>query len=79
MTVEERVISVISTQLNINKEKITTSSTLRDLGADSLAVMDLILGIEDEFDLQLSEQDQENIKTVKDIVNFIQLHLDPQK
>ena len=72
MTID-KVKKLISTQLNVAESKITEDSRLvEDLGADSLDVVDLISVIEDEFDLEIPEEAVDSIKTVGDIVNYIE-------
>ncbi len=72
MSVQEKVVNIISEQLQVDKDKITPTLSLKDVGADSLAIMDLVLAVEDEFDLQLDESDQLNFNTVEDIIKFLE-------
>lgn len=69
----EKVKKLISEQLDVEEDVIKeTSSITDDLGADSLDVVDLVMSIEDEFDVQIPEDQVENIKTVGDIVKYIE-------
>lgn len=69
----DTVKALISEQLGIEADNITEASYIQeDLGADSLDIVDLIMAIEDEFDVEIPEDQVENIKTVGDIVKFIE-------
>ncbi len=68
----ERIKSVIVEQLGVDEELVTpNASFVDDLGADSLDVVDLIMGIEEEFDIEIADEDAETISTVADAVNYI--------
>ncbi len=69
----EKVKKLIAEQLDVEEDVIKeTSSITDDLGADSLDVVDLVMSIEDEFDVEIPEDQVENIKTVGDIVKYIE-------
>lgn len=69
----EKLQNIIADVLNIDKEKITPETTfIDDLGADSLDVFQIIMGIEDEFDIQIPDDAAESIVTVNDAVVQIQ-------
>lgn len=69
----EKLKDIIADQLSVDEEKITMEANItEDLGADSLDVVDLISVIEDEFDLEIPEEAVDSIKTVGDIVNYIE-------
>lgn len=68
----EEVKKLIAAELSINEEDIKLESSLtEDLGADSLDAVELIMALEDEFDVEVSDEDAQNIRTVKDIVDFL--------
>ncbi|NLP26927.1 MAG: acyl carrier protein [Clostridiales bacterium] len=68
----EKVKGIIVDQLDVDAEKVTMESNVaEDLGADSLDVVDLIMSIEEEFDMEINDDAVENMKTVGDIVGFI--------
>jgi len=69
----EKLSDIISEQLDIEKDKITMDLFISDdLGADSLDLVDILMSIEDEFDLEVPDEDVEKIKTVGDMVKYIE-------
>ncbi len=69
----DKVKEIIAEQLDVKADDISETSNIQDdLGADSLDVVDLVMAIEDEFDVEIPEDQVENIKTVGDIVKFIE-------
>lgn len=71
-SVEEKVIAIVSEQLSIPKEDVKLeSSFIDDLKADSLDVVELVMEFEDEFGIQIPDEDYEKIKTVGDAVKYI--------
>ncbi|MGN0569902.1 MAG: acyl carrier protein [Candidatus Fimenecus sp.] len=71
----EKIRDIICDQLELEEEDVTMDSVLlEDLGADSIDLADLVMTFEDEFDMEISDEDLENIKTVADIVKFIEEH-----
>jgi len=72
----EKVKAVIVDKLSVEPEKVTLEARfIEDLGADSLDTVELIMGLEDEFGLEISDEDAEKIRTVKDAVAYIQSKL----
>ena len=68
----EKVVSIIADQLDVEEEKVTMEAAIADdLGADSLDVVDLVMSLEEEFNIEIPDEEVENIKTVGDIVKFI--------
>ena len=73
MSMEDKVRSIIAEQLGVDKEEVQmTSSFQEDLGADSLDIVELVMAFEEEFGLEISDEDAEKIKTVGDAINYIQ-------
>ena len=69
----EKVKAILADQFDAEEEKITTETTLQDdLGADSLDVVDLLMTIEDEFEVGIPDTVIENLKTVGDLVKYIE-------
>lgn len=69
----EKVRAIICDQLELDEEVVTLEAVLlEDLGADSIDLADLVMTLEDEFDLEISDEELENIRTVADIVKFIE-------
>lgn len=70
-----RVKNIIVDRLGVDDSKVNPEATFKDdLGADSLDVVELIMELEDEFDLEISDEDAEKISTVGDVVTYIQQH-----
>jgi acyl carrier protein len=68
----EKIRAIIAEQLNIDEDTITMESSFReDLGADSLDVVELVMAVEEEFDVEFDDEEAENISTVGDAVNYI--------
>jgi acyl carrier protein len=73
MAVEERVKSIIVEQLGVDAEEVTPeASFVEDLGADSLDTVELIMAFEEEFGVEISDEDAEKIRKVKDAVAYIE-------
>lgn len=69
----EKVKSILVDQLDVEDESVTMESNISDdLGADSLDVVDLVMSMEEEFDIEIPDEEIENMKTVGDIVKFIE-------
>lgn len=72
MTELSRIKKVISEQLGTDKNSVDMhTSFIDDLGADSLDVVELIMGIETEFDIEIPDEEAENFVTVGDVVNYV--------
>ena len=68
----EKVRDILVEELDLDVDEVTMESNIReDLGADSLDMVDLIMSIEDAFEVKVEENDAVNIKTVGDIVSYI--------
>lgn len=74
-SVRDRVIEIICEQMGQSKEKVTEeTSFINDLGADSLDTVELVMELEDEFDLSIPDDAAEKIKTVGDAISYIDEH-----
>ena len=75
-TVEQKVFDIIVEQLKVSPEEVVLeASFIEDLGADSLDLVELIMAMEEEFGLEISDEDAEKIQTVQDAVNYITEHI----
>ena len=75
-SVEEKVKDIIVEQLKVDRDEVTLeASFIEDLGADSLDLVELIMAMEEEFGLEISDEDAEKIQTVQDAVNYITEHV----
>ena len=71
----EQVKAILAEQFDVEEDKITADTDLQeDLGADSLDVVDLLMSIEDEFEVEVPDEEIENIKTVGSLVSYIEAH-----
>lgn len=73
----EKVSEILCDQLDLDEDKVTKEASItEDLGADSLDVVDLVMSLEEEFDIEIPDEQVENIKTVGDIVKYIEDKVD---
>ncbi len=73
MDILEKVKAVVVEKLGVEPEKVTPEARfIEDLNADSLDIVELVMGLEDEFGLEISDEEAENIRTVGDAVKFIE-------
>jgi acyl carrier protein len=71
----ERVQSIVAERLGVEEDKVTMEAEfIGDLNADSLDLVEVIMAMEQEFDLEIKDEDAENIRTVGDAVNYINEH-----
>ena len=69
----EKVKAILAEQFDVEEDTITEETSLQDdLGADSLDVVDLLMSIEDEFEVEVPDEEIENIKTVGSLVSYIE-------
>ncbi|HEY2931159.1 MAG TPA: acyl carrier protein [Acidobacteriota bacterium] len=75
-SVEERVKSIIMDQLQVTEAEVTPSASfVDDLGADSLDTVELVMKFEEDFDIEIPDEDAEKIATVQDAVDYIKEHI----
>lgn len=73
MSVQEKVKSIVAEQLGVKAEEVTLeSSFVDDLGADSLDTVELVMALEEEFNIEIPDEDAEKITTVGDAIKFIE-------
>ena len=73
--IETKVKSIIADQLGVGEDEIKPeSSFIEDLGADSLDIVELVMAMEEEFEVEIPDEEAENIKTVGDAINYINTH-----
>ena len=73
--IEAKVKSIIADQLGVGEDEIKPeSSFIEDLGADSLDIVELVMAMEEEFEVEIPDEEAENIKTVGDAINYINSH-----
>lgn len=71
----DRVKKIIVDRLGVDEAEVTPEASFKeDLGADSLDVVELVMELEDEFDMEISDEDAEKITTVGEVVNYIKAH-----
>jgi acyl carrier protein len=75
MAVEDKVKKIIAEKLSVELDEVVSeASFVDDLGADSLDLVELIMSMEEEFDIDISDEDAEKIATVKDAIDYINAH-----
>jgi acyl carrier protein len=72
-SIEERVKDIIVEQLGVNPEQVTPSASfIEDLGADSLDTVELVMAFEEEFSIEVPDEDAEKLQTVGDVIKYIE-------
>ena len=69
----DKIKTIVANQLGVDEAQVTEdASFIDDLGADSLDTVELIMAFEEEFDVEIPDEDAQNIKTVKDVIDYIE-------
>jgi len=69
----EKIKSIVADQLGVDEDQVTEdASFIDDLGADSLDTVELIMAFEEEFDVEIPDEDAQKIRTVKDVIEYIE-------
>lgn len=76
MSVEERVKKIVMEQLEKSEDEVNAdASFVDDLGADSLDTVELVMALEEEFDIEIPDEQAEKIATIRDAINYINEHI----
>jgi acyl carrier protein len=74
-SIEKRVKEIVAEQLGVDESQVTNeASFMDDLGADSLDTVELVMALEEEFDIEISDENAEKIQTVQDAVDYLTEH-----
>lgn len=74
-SIREKVVDIVCEQMGASRDKVSDeTSFINDLGADSLDTVELVMEFEDEFDLNIPDEDAEKIQTVGDAIRYIESH-----
>ena len=74
--IQERICKIIAEQLSQDIEEVVPeASFIDDLGADSLDLVELVMHMEEEFDVEIPDEEAENIRSVQDAINYVKQHL----
>ncbi len=75
MSIDTKMVDIIASQLSVAKEKVVPkASFVDDLGADSLDLVELVMAMEEEFDMEIADEDAEKMQTVQDAIDFVKEH-----
>lgn len=78
-SIEERVKEMIVEQLGVNPEQVTPKAKfIEDLGADSLDTVELVMAFEEEFNVEVPDEEAEKLQTVGDVVRYIEEHVEEE-
>jgi len=71
MDVFEKVKAIVVDQLGVDEEEISPTTTFQSLNADSLDIVELVMALEEEFNLDIADEEVENIQTIADVVKYV--------
>jgi acyl carrier protein len=73
MAVQNKVIKIIEEQLGVDPDRVKPeASFIDDLGADSLDIVELVMAMEEEFDIEIPDEDAEKLRTVQDVLKYLE-------
>lgn len=76
MSAEERLKKIIAKELSVSEDEVTPdASFIEDLNADSLDLVELIMALEEEFNVKISDEEADKIKTVRDAIEYVREHV----
>ncbi len=67
----DKVKKIIVEKLSVDSNEVTLDASFEDLGADSLDIVEIVMALEEEFDIEISDEEAENAKSVGDVVNYL--------
>ena len=74
-TIEERIKKIVSEQLGVKQEEVVSSASfVADLGADSLDTVELVMAMEEEFEIEIPDEEAERITTVQSVIDYVKNH-----
>ena len=74
-TIEERIKKIVSEQLGVKQEEVVSSASfVEDLGADSLDTVELVMAMEEEFEIEIPDEEAERITTVQSVIDYVKNH-----
>ena len=77
-SMEQQVIKMVAEQLSINESRVTPGAAfIEDLGADSLDKVELVMNLEQAFDIKVKDEDGEKVSTIQDVYDLIRAHMPP--
>ncbi len=71
MDIYEKVKGIVIDQLGVDEEEVTPTTTFQALNADSLDIVELVMALEEEFNIDIADEEVENIQTIEDVVKYI--------
>lgn len=75
--ISKKVRAIVAEELGLEEDKLENTTPLEDLGADSLVIIELIMAFEDEFNIEIPDEEVGKITTVQDVVNYVDNHIKP--
>lgn len=67
----KKIVTIVSEKLSMDRDKITLDSTFQDLGADSLDMVEIIMNLEEQFNIEINDEDAEKLHNMREVVQYI--------